>query len=169
MTFRELFMLGCSFEAFVDKDQDINREKTLEILENIILDEEIIHKISAIRNPVYILAFAEIWCPDCMINVPALKKMATINPLIEFKILPRDEYESYLTGYRLGGKVKIPTFIIFNEKFEELGHFIETPKVLREMVAKGNELEVVVAKRKYRKGEYVKETINEIINIILKK
>ncbi len=169
LTFRELYGLGCGFEEFINKDQDINREKTLEIFEAIDMDEETVHKIKNISESVYILAFAEIWCPDCMINVPALQKINDINPLIDFKILPRETYESYLADYKLGGKVKIPTFIIFNKEFEEMGHFIEAPKVLRELVAKGSQVEVVVAKRKYRKGEYVKDTIKEIVNIILKR
>ncbi|HZK57771.1 MAG TPA: thioredoxin family protein, partial [Clostridia bacterium] len=61
---------------------------------------------------------------------------------------------------------KIPTFIILNDKFEEIGAFIENPKALSDIVSNGNQVEVVVAKRKYQKGEYVNETIKEMVNII---
>ena len=168
MTFQELFLTGCTFEDFVNKDMDINREKTLEIYNQIELDQELLNTIKTIETPIKVLAFAEIWCPDCMINVPALQKMQDINPLIEIKFLPREGNEVSLTKYKIGGKAKIPTFIIMDENFNELGAFIETPRIIKDIVAKGNQVEVIVAKRKYRKGEYVINTIKEIIDYIKK-
>ncbi len=168
MTFVELMALGCTFVEFIDQDQDINREKTIEIYEGIELEEELVDKIKMINRPIYILAFAEIWCPDCMINVPALQKMREINSNIDIRILPREGYEEYLSDYKIAGKVKIPTFIILDEQYKKLGAFIETPKTLRDLVTKGNQVEIIVAKRKYRKGEYVKDTIKEILNMMRK-
>ncbi|WP_026478149.1 thioredoxin family protein [Alkaliphilus transvaalensis] len=169
MNFGELIGLSCTFAEFIDQDQDINREKTLEIYKGIEVDEDLLNKIKSINRPVHILAFAEIWCPDCIINVPAVQKISDINPQINVYILPREGYEEHLSNYKLAGKVKIPTFIVLDENFEELGAFIETPTLLRNLVAKGNQVEIIVAKRKYRKGEYIKDTIKEITNIILRK
>ncbi len=166
MTFQELFLKGCTFEEFVNKDMDVNREKTLEIYHQIELEEEILKDIEAIETTIKILGFAEIWCPDCMINVPALQKMHDINPKLEIRLLPREGNEDSLSRYKIGGKAKIPTFIIMNESFEELGAFIETPKIIKDTIAKGNQVEVVVAKRKYSKGEYVSNTIKEVLDII---
>lgn len=168
MTFNELYQIGETFEAFIEKDQDLNREKTLEILSGISVEEDIVQKIEKIKSPIYILAFAEIWCPDCMINVPALQKLKELSPLIDFRILPREGNEEYLNDYKLGGKAKIPTFIVMDKDFEELGSFIEHPKALRDVLNKGSEIEVVVARRKYRRGELVSETLRELLNIILK-
>ncbi|SET72686.1 Thioredoxin [Natronincola peptidivorans] len=169
MTFRELFQLGSSFEAFLDMDQDINREKTLEIYKNIVVEDTLEDRIKKIENPIHVLAFAEIWCPDCMINVPALQKMQDINPKLKISILPREENEMHMQSYKVGGKVKIPTFVILDDAFQEKGVFIETPKILKDIVGKGNQVEVIVAKRKYRKGEYINSTIEEIIEIINRK
>lgn len=168
MIFQQLFESGMSFEVFAPNDQDANLEKLLEIYDSIELDEEMISKIHSIDRPIYILAFAELWCPDCIINLPAIKKIHDLNPNITFKILPREGNESYMENYKINGKPKIPTFVILNNKFEELGTFIENPKILKDIVNKGNQVEIIVAKRKYRKGEYIKDTIEEIINIILK-
>jgi len=168
MTFQDLFLRGCTFEEFVNKDKDINREKTLEIYSQIELDQELLNTIETIEAPIKVLAFAEIWCPDCMINVPALQKIQDVNPLIEVKLLPREGNEESLTKHNIGGKAKIPTFIIMDENFKELGAFIETPKIIKDILAKGNQVEVIVAKRKYRKGEYIINTIKEIIDLIKK-
>ncbi len=166
MTFQELFLKGCTFAEFVNKDKDINREKTLEIYQQIELEEEILKDIEAIDTTIKILGFAEIWCPDCMINVPALQKIQDLNSKVEIKLLPREGNEDSLSRYKVGGKAKIPTFIIMDDGFNELGAFIETPKIIKDIVAKGNQVEVVVAKRKYSKGEYVSNTIKEVLDII---
>lgn len=169
MSLQQLFNKAVSFEDFAPNDQDANKERLLEIYNKIEIHEEVISKIQSINKKIHILAFAELWCPDCIINLPALKKINDINPNIIFRILPRDGYEEYMEKYKIGGKPKIPTYVILNDKFEEQGAFIENPKVVKDIVNKGNQVEIIVAKRKYKKGEYVNDTIEEIINIILEK
>lgn len=169
MTFLELFELGISFETFLDKDKDVNKEKALEIYHHITLKEELINRIKQIDTRIKIIVFAEIWCPDCVINVPALQKMKDINPNIEFKILPREGNENHMEPYKVGGKAKIPTFIVLDDSFIEKGVFLETPKIIKDIAGKGTQVEMIVAKRKYRKGEYINNTIEEILAIINKK
>lgn len=169
MSFQELYQVAATFEEFLDTDKDIHKEKTLEIYKAIQLDEDLLLKIKSIDSSIYILAFAEIWCPDCMINVPVLQKIVDVNPNIQLKFLPREGNENYIDCYKVAGKAKIPTFIVLNANFEEKGVFIENPKVFKTILTKGNEVESIVAKRKYRKGEYIKETIEEIVDIIMRK
>ncbi len=169
MIFQQLFELGMSFEVFAPSNPDANMEKLLEIYHGIELEEELISKIQSIDNKIHVLVFAELWCPDCIINLPAIKKISDINSNITFSILDREGNEKYMENYKISGKPKIPTFIILNDKFEEIGSFIEYPRVLRDIVNKGNQVEVIVAKRKYHKGEYVKNTIEEIVDIIIEK
>lgn len=168
MKLQQLFKKGMFFEVFAPNDGDVNTEKLLEIYNKIEINEDLLSKIKSINKSIHILAFAEMWCPDCIINLPALKKISDINPNIAFKILPRESNEKYMEGYKIGGKPRIPTFVILNDKFEELGVFIENPKILDDIIGKGNQVEIIVARRKYKKGEYVNETIKEIINIIIK-
>ncbi|AKL97096.1 thioredoxin TrxA [Clostridium aceticum] len=169
MIFREIFASAGSFQAFLKEDQDVHREKTLEIYKGILLQEELVEKIKLIDKTVYILAFAEIWCPDCVINVPALQKMSDNNENIKIGILPRKGNEVYMEKYKVGGKTKLPTFVILDDQYNEKGVFIETPKILRDAIAKGNEVEITIAKRKYKKGEYITNTIEEILDTIFRK
>ncbi|KAB3530338.1 thioredoxin family protein [Alkaliphilus serpentinus] len=168
MDFQKLYESGCSFLEFINKDEDINREKIIEVYEAIEIDENLLHKIKEVNRPIYILVFAEIWCPDCIINVPALQKINEINSNVHFSILPREGNEKVLAPYRVGGKVKIPTFIVLDRDYKELGAFIEIPTTVREIANRGNEVEIIVAKRKYRKGEFISNTIEEILSIIEK-
>ena len=169
MSFQQLFEKGISFEVFAPDNHDVNMEKLLEIYNGIEIDEELFNKIKSIDNPIYILAFAELWCSDCIINLPALRRINDINPGIVFRILPKDFDGDCTEECEVRDKLKIPTFVILNNKFEEIGTFVENPKILNDIINKGNQVEVVVAKRKYQKGEYVSETIEEIIDIIIEK
>lgn len=168
MVLQQLFERAVPFEVFAPNDQDVNKEKLLEIYNKIEIKRELINKIKTIDKKIYVLVFAELWCPDCIINLPALKKINSLNPNIVFRILPRDGNEEYMDNYKIAGKPKIPTFVVLNSSFEEKGAFIENPKVLRDIINKGNQVEIIVAKRKYQKGEYLNHTIEELVNIILK-
>lgn len=168
MKFLELMNLGCTFEEFINMDKDINGEKALEMYANINLPEAVEARIKAINHRVNILVFAEIWCPDCLINVPALQKLKDTNSNIHIRILPRDGNEEVLAPYKVGGKIKIPTFIVLDKDYKEIGSFIETPIIVRDVVNRGNQVEIIVAQRKYRKGEFINNTIEELLNIIEK-
>ena len=166
MAIQELFQKGVSFIEFVNQDKDTYQEKTLEIYHQIILEESLQKAIQRISRPIYVLVFAEIWCPDCMINVPALQKIADYNSHFNIRIVSREGNEAYMERYRINGKPKIPTFVFMEKNFTEIGAFIEQPQMIKGIEAKGNQVEIIVAKRKYRKGEYISETIREILDIV---
>lgn len=166
MNIVDLFQKGQSFSEFVDQDKDTYKEKTLELYEKISVSEELIKKIKGIKKIINVLVFAEIWCPDCMINVPVLQKITEINPNIKMSIVSREGNEAYMDSYKFNGKPKIPTFVFLNETYEELGTFIEQPQIVKDVELKGKQVEIIVAKRKYRKGEFYLETMEEIMDII---
>jgi len=167
MDINKLFNSGISFEEFMSHDDGAYIEKMLEIYNNIEVDDEILAKINSIHKEIKVLVFAEIWCPDCVINVPALKKICDINKAVKMKIVPREGNEEYLNDYKIDGKAKIPTFLFMDADFQVLGTFIEIPDVIKEIVTKGNQVDIIVAKRKYRKGEFTNETIKDILKIII--
>ncbi|MBS4535035.1 thioredoxin family protein [Clostridium sp. D2Q-14] len=166
MNIKEIFNSGISFEEFVNNDADTYKEKTLEIYQNIEFDEKLVDRVKGINKKINILACAEIWCPDCMINVPVLKKMKDYNDNIDIAIVLKEGNEEIFKKYGISGAIRIPTFIIYDEKFNELGSFVEYPKEIKNIVNSGNQPKIIVAKRKYRKGEYANETLKDILNVI---
>jgi thiol-disulfide isomerase/thioredoxin len=166
MSLRELFKSGISFIELLNKSDEPYRNKCEEIINSIKIDEGVLNKIKSITKKVKILAFAELWCPDCQINLPAVNAMTENNNIIEFKIVPREGNENFIEKYKLDGKVKIPTLIIMDEDFNEIGSFIEVPQIVRDVVNRGNQVEIIVAKREYRNGKYITNTIEEVLDII---
>lgn len=161
-----LFEKGVSFMEFIRQDKDMYQEKTLEIYHAIEIDEELKKEIQRIHVPIHVLVFAEIWCPDCMINVPILQKMADLNSHFKIGILPKEGNEKHMERLNPSSKPKIPTFVFLDKDFQPIGVFIEQPKALEEINRRGKKAEILVAKRKYRKGEFSRETIREILDII---
>ena len=166
MSLKELFKSGISFTEMLDKSDEPYRNKCEEISNKIKLDEGILNRIKSITKKINILAFAEMWCPDCQINLPAINAINKNNNIIEFKIVPREGNEEFMEKYKIDGKVKIPTFIVMDEDFNEIGSFIEIPNIVRDVVNRGNQVEIIVTKREYRNGKYITNTIEEILNII---
>lgn len=166
MNLRELFKNGISFTELLNKSDEPYRNKCEEIMNNIKIDESIINKIKSITKKINILAFAELWCPDCQINLPAIYTISENNNNVEFKIVPREGNENLMERYKLDGKVKIPTLVIMDEDFNEIGYFIEVPNIVRDVVNRGNQVEIIVTKREYRNGKYITNTIEEVLDII---
>ncbi len=166
MDIYELFMKGLSFEAFVNTDTGSYKDKTLEIFNQINFDEEYIDKIKNISNKINIIICAEMWCPDCMINVPVVEKMRQYNNNISIAIVGKEGNEEYFKKYSHGESVKIPTFVFYDEDYNEIGSLVEHPKKIKEIIAKGNQPNIIVAMRKYRKGEYAQETLKDILEIM---
>lgn len=166
MDIKKLYNSGITFEEFILQDGGSYKDKIMEIYNNIQIDDNLLKKINSIDKEINVLVFAEIWCPDCVINLPALKKICDLNKSIKIKIVPREGNEEYLEDYKIDDKPKIPTFLFMDAKFNILGAFIEIAQIIKEIVTRGNQVDIIVAKRKYRKGEFTNETIKDILKII---
>ncbi len=166
MDITKIYNRGISFEEFMSQDDGAYIDKILDIYNNIEVNDDLLGKINSIHKKINVLVFAEIWCPDCVINIPALKKICDLNKAIDMKIVSREGNEEYLNEYKVDGKTKTPTFIFLDEDFKALGTFIEIPQILKKVVKNGSQVDIIVAKRKYSKGEFTKETIKDILKII---
>lgn len=163
---RKLFSTGISFEEFVNLDEDSYKEKTLSIFQTIKIDNELENRIKNVNKKINILICAEMWCPDCMINVPVVEKMRQINENINLSIVERENNEEYFSKYVSGENVKIPTFIFFDGDFNEIGSFVERPNYVKEIQSSDNQPLKIVTMRKYKKGEFTCETLKDILRIL---
>ncbi|HLR36035.1 MAG TPA: thioredoxin family protein [Tissierellales bacterium] len=162
---RKLFKSGTSFEEFVNLDKDSYKEKTLYIYNNININDEFMYRIKNIKK-VNVLICAEMWCPDCMINVPVVEKMRQVNNNINISIVEKGDNEDYFSKYVPREIVKIPTFIFFDDEFNEIGSFVERPNYVKEVQSSDNQPLKIVTMRKYKNGEYTSETLKDILKIV---
>ncbi len=85
--------------------------------------EEMVRKVKEKLPKAKMVVVSAQWCPDCRRNVPRMAKIAKHLEGWEITVKDRDS-EGVKEKY---GIRKIPTFILYGEKGEELGRIIETP------------------------------------------
>lgn len=82
---------------------------------------------TALKDPLRVLVVSEDWCPDCALNVPILMQIAAINPAFDVRFIGRDENFDLLQFASKGERSAIPTFFFFDERWNEVGHWVERP------------------------------------------
>lgn len=166
MILKNLFESGYSFDDEFKHADLAHREKSNEYRDNMKISEETINKVKSIENEIYILGFSELWCPDCQINLTVMDYLTKINPKIKLRLQSRSGNEDIIRQHSDDGRVKIPVFIYLNNKFEKIGSFIELPSNVRSIENSDNQVEKIVIKREYRKGNYMEQTILDFIKEI---
>lgn len=160
MTMEELFRCGENFESFVSGGTRSERERYPKNYNRLVIGEEVEARIKAIDKEINFVCAAEVWCPDCQINLTALKKMSEINSNLNISIITMGRGRKFLAEKLEVEVLKVPTIAMFDEKFELLGKFLEQPKIVLEH-ANPEEIEVG-----YYKGRYLLDTVNDILEEI---
>ena len=89
----------------------------------------------AYKKPLVWLVLTEAWCGDVAQNLPVLNKMAELSPLIELKILLRDENSEIMNNYLTNGGTAIPKLICFQkDNGKEMGTWGPRPEPVQQMV-----------------------------------
>lgn len=77
----------------------------------------------------------ESWCGDGAQNGPIISKIAELNPLINLKIILRDENEEIMNMHLTNGTKSIPKLICIDSQTKELiGEWGPRPKAIQQMV-----------------------------------
>ena len=88
------------------------------------LNSKLLSKVQEKLAKAKVLTVSAHWCPDCRRNVPRMARIAEHLPEWEFFMKDRDE-EGVREKYQIR---KIPAFIVYDEKDNEIGRIIENPK-----------------------------------------
>jgi thiol-disulfide isomerase/thioredoxin len=129
---RERFESGLSVDQFIE-EMEVNKEK---FIENIEANEFTEEDLEFFRNkPLSIAAIGEDWCTDVIQFLPVIAKLEKQVPSLTVKVFKRDDNLDIMDQYLKEGKYRsIPVFVVYDEDWNELGHFIERPaEVTRQM------------------------------------
>ncbi|MEG6566697.1 thioredoxin family protein [Thermoanaerobacterium saccharolyticum] len=160
MNIKKLFDSGINFNEFIKSEDNKNPEIFKNRFETVTIDESI-KNIKDNSRVSSVLAFAESWCPDCQVSVPIMAKICAILE-IDFHILKRKGYEKDMMTLCKDKEAKIPTFVFLNHDLNVLDVWIERPKTIKELVAKGDN----DFRSDYVNGAYDKEIIDELLEKI---
>ncbi len=160
MTFKELFQVGQKFENYIEVASQGERGRIPKNSSRIDLPMDLIDEIKEIQDRVYILASGEMWCPDCQLNITVAKKLTEINDNIKLSIISLGRGRKYLTPLLNLEEFKIPTMVILDENFNQIGLFLEQPKNAK-ILEENAENELF-----YLKGNFLTDTARELVQLI---
>jgi selT/selW/selH-like putative selenoprotein len=130
---KERFDQGMSYEAYkaqMERNQD--RFATTEA--TVVLDAGDLAYFTHLPETLHVLVLAEDWCGDVIANLPVLGRLAQACGKLNLRIFLRDQNLDLMEQYLHQGKFRaIPTFVFFDQSFNELGVWIERPARLRAM------------------------------------
>jgi len=160
MTFKELFQVGQTFENYIEIATQGEKDRIPKNYSRIKLPTDLIDEIEKIGDKIYILASGEMWCPDCQLNITVAKKLVEINDNIELSIISLGRGRRYLAPLLGIEEFKIPTMVVLDKNFNQIGIFLEEPKDLKKL-DKNDE-----NKLSYLKGYFLANTARELVEII---
>ncbi len=85
--------------------------------------------------PLTVLVLTEDWCGDSAANLPIVVALAWQTGGLDVRILKREGNEDIAGRYLLDdGRNHIPTYVVLDERMEEVGHLIERPAAVGEVM-----------------------------------
>jgi hypothetical protein len=121
----ERFAQGLTYEEF-KAQMTRNKEKFIANEEGLQLSPGDLAPFQRLSRSLHVLATAEDWCPDVIDNLPILGRIARDSGKLDVRVFLRDQNLDIADQYLYQGKFRsVPTFIFFDDDFQEVGRFFE--------------------------------------------
>ncbi len=112
----------------------LNKQRSERIDKTYQPSEKIIKLTQALKGKQHWMINTEPWCGDSAQNLPYIKKIASLNPDIDFKIILRDSNPDIMDLYLTHGTKSIPKLVAFDEDGNELFIWGPRPKAAQELI-----------------------------------
>jgi thiol-disulfide isomerase/thioredoxin len=74
--------------------------------------------VASFTRRINILTISGTWCGDCVQQVPIIAAIAAANPLIDLRLIDRDENLDFAEHFKICGGHRVPAVIFMNEDFD---------------------------------------------------
>lgn len=82
--------------------------------------ENLRRAIAAIREPQVWMVISESWCGDSAQSLPHIMRLASLNPMIDLRILERDSHPDVMDAFLTGTARSIPIFVAWDVEGRQL-------------------------------------------------
>ncbi|MFD2248304.1 thioredoxin family protein [Pontibacter ruber] len=107
----------------------MNAQRMRRVEKTTVLDDELVQLMLSVQNKMIWVILTEAWCGDAAQCVPALVKIAEASPLVDVKLLLRDENPEVMDAYLTNGGRSIPKLIALDAvTLKELGTWGPRPE-----------------------------------------
>ncbi len=114
----------------------LNIKRSERIHKTYVVSDELKDKLNQITEPQLWMVITEMWCGDSAQNLPFIAKMASINHLIDLRIIIRDENLDIMDEYLTNGTRSVPKLVAFDVDGNELFQWGSRPLEAVELVNK---------------------------------
>ena len=114
----------------------LNLQRMRRVEKTFNVSDELRHLLSSIKTKQNWVVITEGWCGDSAQNLPALAKIAKINPLVELQIIERDSNLEIMDLHLTNGTRSIPILISFDENGNEIFRWGPRPKEAQQLVTR---------------------------------
>lgn len=156
---------GITFEEYLEKSKLQYGDIQLTTYNSTNLSSDTKESLQNLTSTVNVAVFSEGYCPDCIITLPFIKRMAEENKNINLYCFPKTGYENFLEDCT--GESRIPTIITFDEEMNPKGAYVEFPKKLLEKMIPLKIEEKKNLVNDYRQGRYNSIIEEELLDILL--
>ncbi len=134
MVDEKLWQQGLSIGDYVKGMDKFQKEMRIRLRDTRITPSECqrMHAFEKLRK---ILVLTESWCPDSLMNLPLLIKMADCTPNLDIRIFHRSQFPDLNDEMLSQGYDKIPLFIIMDEELKLIGYWMERPRSANRRIA----------------------------------
>ncbi|OJX46103.1 MAG: hypothetical protein BGO78_04245 [Chloroflexi bacterium 44-23] len=134
MVDEKLWQQGMTIGDFVKGMDKYQEEMRIRLRDTRITPAEC-QRLRTFGKPRKVVVLTEAWCPDSLMNLPLLIKMADCMPELEIRIFIRSQLPELSKELSLQGYEKIPLFIIMDEHLQLIGYWMERPLLANKRIA----------------------------------
>ncbi|WP_312965659.1 thioredoxin family protein [Stutzerimonas kunmingensis] len=161
--YKDIFATGKHFNAFLLEGLESEKASAIEFANKArstgTFAAPTLERLSQIRGKYHLLVAAEIWCPDCHINVAVMDFMCEAQPKIDLAIVSKGRAENDLQDSLGLDSILVPVVAILDEGYNLIGTFVERPKVLLNDTT-GQ------AMLRYRAGNHMDDTLQDLLEVM---
>ena len=114
---------------------ELNEVRMNRLDKKMVISEEVIQKLFALKKKYVWLVLSEGWCGDAAQILPVMNKMVSVTKHIDLKIAFRDENDSLMNLFLTNGSKSIPKLIVLeSETFNIIGNWGPRPKGASDLI-----------------------------------
>jgi hypothetical protein len=128
---RERFAQGMTYDQFKAMTSNLNAfEKSDQAVQ---LSDADLAPFKKLSQPVSVLVIITETCPDVVMNLPILDRIARETGKLDLRIFLRDDHKDLMAQYMNGAYESVPVFAFFDSAWNPVGVFIERPRAVTKL------------------------------------
>lgn len=118
-----------------------------------------VRRLKMLEGHFHLLVAAEMWCPDCRVNLPAIDFLCRQQPNVRLSIVSQARAEREMMAAMGLNEILVPTVAVLDHHHKLVGRFLERPRFV---IERGIE----TLRQGYRNGNYTDSTLTDLLDVM---